>query len=63
MENIAIQLSPQEVAVFKPFCDHCDARIEGYKQGIEDAKKALLQHILSTRKPQEKPVNDTVPTT
>lgn len=45
-----IQLTPEEGLIFKQFCDACDARLIGFQQGLESAKKIYLQEILTKRK-------------
>lgn len=49
MENI-IKLPDEDLAILKPFCDHCDARAQGYAEGLEAAKRALIAHFLDKKK-------------
>lgn len=47
---MTIKLTPEEAAQFKPLCDVLDARAQGYAEGIEAAKRVILQQILANRK-------------
>jgi hypothetical protein len=51
-QPLQIQLTPEEAALFRPFCQACDARVEGFAQAMEQAKRLLLQQLIAARKPQ-----------
>jgi len=54
---VPVQLAPDEVLIAEKFFAVCDARAEGFRLGMEQAKKMFAQYLISQRHKQEKKDN------